>query len=58
MDDLDVVARIIEQVAGTGLFMHKMRLNQCKVAGAEPPQQIVVWSPVAYGLLASRCHFR
>src|ERR1700680_1827232 len=58
VDDLDVVARIIKQGAGAGLFVHEVRLNQRKVAGAEPPQQIVVWPPVSYGLLASRCHFR
>src|SRR6266566_3882570 len=43
VDDLDIVAGIIEQFAGSGLFVHEMRRNQCKVAGAEPPQQVVEW---------------
>ena len=38
---LDIVAGIIKQVVGVHLFAHKMRRDQGKVAGAEPPQQIV-----------------
>src|SRR5580704_13364329 len=41
MDDLDIVTRIIEQVAGHGLFGREIRRDQRKVLGAEPPQQVV-----------------
>ena len=41
VDDFDIVAGIVKQVAGLGLLVGEMRRNQRKVAGAEPPQQIV-----------------
>jgi len=41
VNDLDVVAGIIEQLAGRGLFMREVRFDQRKVAGAQPSQQIV-----------------
>ena len=41
VDDLDIVAGIIEQVVCRSLFVREMRPNQRKVAGAEPPQQVV-----------------
>jgi hypothetical protein len=57
VDDLDIVAGIIEQIAGPGLLVHEMRRNQCKVAGAEPPQQVVEWpSDVFRSVSTSRCH--
>ncbi len=36
-----MVARIIEQFVGLGLFIREMWRDQSKVAGAEPPQQVV-----------------
>src|SRR6267142_5713404 len=41
VDDLDMVARIIEQFVGLGLFIREMWRDQSKVAGALPPQQVV-----------------
>jgi hypothetical protein len=57
VDDLDIVAGIIEQVAGLGSFGREMRRDQRKIPGAEPPQQIVEWPFDAAGsVFASRCH--
>jgi hypothetical protein len=42
VDDLDVVAGIVEQVVGPGLLQRKMRRDQREVDRAQPPQQVVV----------------
>ena len=41
MDDLDIIAGIIEQVTRDSLFGREMRRDQREVLGAEPPQQVV-----------------
>ena len=41
MDDLDIVAGIVEQVVGVGLVLRQMRRDQREIGGVEPPQQIV-----------------
>jgi hypothetical protein len=57
VDDLDIVARIIKQVVGLGLFMREMWRDQSKVTGAELPQQVVERpSDVVRNVSKSRCH--
>jgi hypothetical protein len=41
MNDLDIVAGIIKQLVGAGLLMREEGLDQGKVAGIQPPQQVV-----------------
>src|SRR5260370_4709623 len=46
VDGLDVVAGIIQQLAGLRLFLREMWRDQREVFGAEPPQQVVEWPSV------------
>jgi hypothetical protein len=59
MDDADVVAGVVKQLIGRGLFGHKVRRDQGKITRAQSPQQIVE-RPVA-GIRhwsRSRGHFK
>ena len=58
VDDLDVVAGIVEQFVRPGLFVREMRRDQSQIAGVEPPQQIVEWPVAAVRRLRCAAHFR
>jgi hypothetical protein len=42
VDGIDVVAGIIKQLVGLSLIGNEVRGNQRKIAGVEPPQQVIV----------------
>src|SRR6266446_8740673 len=56
VDGVDIVAGIIEQAAGGALFVCKMWLKQRKIAGVQPPQQIVVGPPGVVWSVSPRNH--
>jgi hypothetical protein len=41
MQDLDIVARVVKQLAGPGVRFSEMRRYQCEISIVQSPQQII-----------------